>query len=67
MFGEVGWPIPRRRYGHPLHTAATNLQKVPWLVDESGERRKVHSGTLINSQNINDENIQERLKHLGYK
>jgi hypothetical protein len=68
MFGEVGWPIPRRRYGHPYHTAARKLHEVPWLTYHNGPRREVTAGTPGQiGEGIDEEEIQERLEHLGYR
>lgn len=67
MFGELGWPIPMRLYGHPQQMPALNLIKVPWLVINSNTRKQiVAEGPQNTTQSMNHETIAERLRHLGY-
>lgn len=68
MFGEVGWPVSRRRYGHPYYTAAKWLHEVPWLTYRNGLRREVVAETSRHAgADIEDDEIQEWLEHLGYR
>lgn len=67
MFGDRGWPIPKRQYGHPLLTAAIGLQKIPWLVYENGSRPDIVQEEPQVDGEIDDEHIQDRLENLGYK
>lgn len=68
MFGEIGWPVPRRRYGHSLYTAAKALLKVPWLTYQKGKRRNIiNDAPQQMDDEISDQKIEERLKYLGYR
>ncbi|MHC3437911.1 alkaline phosphatase family protein [Natrialbaceae archaeon A-gly3] len=68
MFGEIGWPSPFRIYGHKNRSPAKPLLEVPWLKHTNGERRKVTSEQVSSSEeNLDEEVIENRLKHLGYK
>lgn len=68
MFGEVGWPTPFRAYGHPLRHGAKSLLKVPWLEYTNDERRRTKSQSSdASGERIDDEEIKDRLKQLGYK
>jgi hypothetical protein len=67
MFGEIGWPSPKRHYGHPLYTAAISLHKVPWFVVESEDRREIFSEQPEGEVSVDDEHVEERLEELGYK
>lgn len=68
MFGDIGWPTPFRVYGHRLRTPAKGLLQVPWLEYMSGKRRKTTKESPNQpSKDINDTEIEQRLKHLGYR
>jgi hypothetical protein len=67
MFGEWAWPIPRKAYQHPPIMAKTLLE-VPWLVMVDGTRKTISSESPVQQENLRDEEVVERrLKHLGYK
>jgi hypothetical protein len=68
MFGDVAWPTPFRVYGHRLRTPAKELLEVPWLEYTSGERRKTTKERPESpSESIDDIEIEQRLKYLGYR
>lgn len=52
--------------GHPRSIYVPELRVVPWLIIDSGTRRKIISESPI-EQRIEDELIEERLSKLGYK
>lgn len=66
LIGERGFPIPLKMYGHPTDFPHPNLLKVPW-VEIDGDRRKVSSDSPIESQNMEESVVNDRLDALGYK
>ena len=40
-FGEIAWPFPIRIYGHPSYVHIPALVKVPWLVINKNERKRI--------------------------
>lgn len=52
--------------GHPQSVYVPELRVVPWLVINSGSRRKIISETP-NEQQFDEELIEDRLSKLGYK
>lgn len=52
--------------GHPRSVYVPELREVPWLIIDSGSRRKIISESP-NEQRIEEELIEERLSKLGYK
>lgn len=67
MVNERSFPIPYREWGHPNRTYVEKLVKVPWLVVE-GERREIKEGTPEETDSDSEEEeIKEKLKHLGYE
>jgi hypothetical protein len=68
MFGEIGYPTPFRIYGHELRIPAKDLLEIPWLTVNDSTRRKIIEETVAqSSRSINDSDIDEKLRHLGYK
>jgi hypothetical protein len=65
-FGEFGFPIPLRTYGHPQGLRYKSLIKIPWLVYEGDERKAVKSGSIREDSDTSS-NLEERLSHLGYR
>jgi len=57
----------QKTFGHPhlVHTEA--LCKVPWVIVESEERREVVSELPTQSQRIDDDDVGNQLRALGYK
>lgn len=68
LVGEFLWPFPKRGYGHPVGLAAPQLLKVPWLVIDTGSRRKVRSDPPVESQDARaSDEVHDRLADLGYR
>lgn len=65
LFGERGWPIPIRLYGHPVGCRRPALVTVPWAVRTTGERRAVRVGS-VESETVADSATADRLAALGY-
>lgn len=68
MLGERLGPIPTRRmYGHPLGVYHPCLVKVPWLRVESGSRRDVVEEPPRNAESPDEEDVESKLRALGYR
>jgi hypothetical protein len=52
--------------GHPKSVYLPELREVPWLIIDSGSRRKIINQSP-NEQRVEDRLIEERLSKLGYK
>lgn len=65
--GDWSFPIPLRIYGHPSGFYLDNLVRVPWVVFDSDDRRKVVSTDEKKTNDIDQEVIADRLEDLGYK
>ena len=68
MLGERAGPIPIRYCGHQIGVYNDALLKVPWLVYESGERRKITAERNATARTVDysDRTVSERLRDLGY-
>ncbi|EMA39647.1 hypothetical protein C448_14560 [Halococcus morrhuae DSM 1307] len=67
MVGERAFPLLIREWGHPRGIYTTELIHVPWLVHESGPRRKVRIGKSENqSETVDQDIVADRLEQLGY-
>lgn len=66
LFGEWLWPFPVRGYAHPDGVRHPKLTEVPWAVVEHGERREITVGSTSHHE-ANENEVNERLKNLGYK
>lgn len=64
--GERAWPIPIKVYGHPNGIHIDSLRVVPWYECRSTSRREITVDDGETSSDIG-EDIDERLKSLGYK
>lgn len=60
-FGE--WGI----YGHPKFRHIKPLIEVPWLVTDNSGRKEIRGSTNPETNDLDDELVEERLKDLGYK
>ena len=70
MLGERHFPIPMRDYMHPHGIDNDVLVKIPWLVYDNGERRRIvaeepDSGS--ESRAVDETNLDDRLRQLGYR
>lgn len=67
MVGERSFPIPITEWGHPRGIYTDELVTVPWLVFESGPRRKIWAEEPTSqSADVDDDVVADRLQHLGY-
>lgn len=67
MIGERSFPIPIREWGHPREMYTKELVKVPWLVHQSGERKKILRGYESPEERSDKSNkAVQRLRDLGY-
>lgn len=68
MLGERSSPLPMKEWGHPSHLHTQELVRVPWLINEVGERRSIKSEPVSTDQGSIDESVvADRLEQLGYK
>lgn len=68
MFGEKPYPIIGRLYEHYRHPHTIELCKVPWFIIEADRRRSIHKSDNISSdKRVEDNQIEDQLKALGYK
>lgn len=68
--GERSSPIPIQEYGHPRGLYDEPVVRVPWLVNESGNRRITNSGNgkpESETRSIEETIVEDRLQDLGYK
>jgi hypothetical protein len=66
LFGQRGWPYPRRLYGHPNRVPAFKLRQVPWLVSETDDRRPITAEAPTTEQEFDSGNVKNKLRNLGY-
>ncbi|MFC6864704.1 hypothetical protein ACFQGE_14710 [Halomicroarcula sp. GCM10025817] len=67
MAGERVGPLPFRLYGHPYGIYTPELVKVPWLVFERGERKRVAAGDRSRATESVGDAASRRLEALGYR
>jgi len=65
MLGERERPIPIRSFGHPKGVHVEPLISVPWFVCDYEERKEIVRETPVGNDVVED--VDERLKNLGYK
>lgn len=66
LVGERTRPLPVRGYGHPRGFIASELRTVPWLVVEGTERREIVAEQPIETDDMDDDVLEDRLAALGY-
>jgi hypothetical protein len=67
MVGERAFPFPIREWGHPRGIYTEQLVRVPWLIHDNGPRRDIVAGqSESTAEDVEDETVADRLKHLGY-
>jgi hypothetical protein len=71
MLGERASPVPVKEYGHPEGLYTEELLKVPWLVVDRGNRRRIvegERGTDYDEKSSAevDEKAHQHLRELGY-
>lgn len=68
MLGEAASPIPVTEWGHPPGIHTEELLAVPWLVYESGERRRITADATGSADSKADGRVvADRLRQLGYR
>lgn len=69
MLGEPSFPLPYPEWGHPLGIYTEELVRVPWLVHDSGPRRRITAGEPAGGErdDVEDATVEERLEQLGYR
>lgn len=67
MFGERGYPIPIREWGHPDGLYYPQLVEVPWLVVDGNRRRIVSEPPQDRDLAPDPAVVKDRLEDLGYK
>lgn len=65
LFGERLRPIPTRGYLHEWHLRHESLVTVPWLEIKSDTRPEI-SDDGVRSMDVDQQQVQDRLKSLGY-
>lgn len=66
LFGERGYPIPIKMWGHEPGIHHKKLREVPWLVIESETRRTITSESPVEAELTGKEEVETRLQALGY-
>jgi hypothetical protein len=68
MVGERSSPIPIKEWGHPHGIYTPELVNVPWLVNETDDRRSIsESPPITQESDVTQDVVQKRLESLGYK
>lgn len=67
ILGERSFPLPYTEYGHPRGTYVEELVKVPWIEFDYDQRKEIAPGKETHDSEINESEIEDRLKALGYK
>ncbi|WP_094528074.1 hypothetical protein [Halorubrum sp. Ea8] len=66
LLGKQIAPFDGKRYGHTPGTDVDALRKVPWLVIENGDRRRIKPGPPESKGVVDQTTVRDRLSHLGY-
>ena len=67
MLGDRVAPIPVSYYGHPASVHIPELVKVPWLVHDTGQRRRIYeSDPETDEVGLDNDEIDQKLRDLGY-
>lgn len=67
VVGERAAPFPVREWGHPEGIHIPELVEVPWLEYTNGERRSVTASRPSRTSDVDDGEVRERLRTLGYR
>jgi hypothetical protein len=65
-FGNRGFPIPVQLFGHPQGYRTRSLTCVPWIIFNDSNRKNIKPGDTAESK-IEEDEIENQLKYLGYK
>jgi len=66
LLGERLAPFMKRFYGHPSRFWAPDLLRVPWLEHNNGNRREIVAEVSAQEDAELGDDVEEKLKHLGY-
>jgi hypothetical protein len=67
MVGERASPIPVREWGHPTGIYMKHLVRVPWFIQDTGNRRHIVSEEPSqHTESADAEVVNDRLRQLGY-
>lgn len=66
LIGERIAPLNEKQYGHPWNTDVDGLRKVPWLVVERSNRRRIEPEPPRDKDEIRGSVVEDRLSDLGY-
>jgi hypothetical protein len=67
LIGDRGTPIPTRGYGHPPGIFSKPLLEVPWHTLPGNERKKIQVDAPVETERLDDGDLDRRLTALGYK
>lgn len=67
MLGDRYECIPTRDFGHHGGVYTEALVKVPWHVSDNGPRKEITSETPIDQKHVDEAEVNERLRELGYR
>lgn len=67
MLGDRHDYIPVRDYGHHKGIFNDATVKIPWLINETNDRKRIVSDPPVGNSSINMESVDEQLRNLGYK
>jgi hypothetical protein len=69
VLGELAWPYPVPIYGHPIGVHAISLIKVPWLVVNKSQRKRITAASKdqTTGDEVDTDTVSERLADLGYR
>jgi hypothetical protein len=67
ILGDPQSPVPVGYYGHPAKLHVPELVEVPWLVHESGPRRRITEEAPARDEvDLDAAELDEKLRELGY-
>jgi hypothetical protein len=68
MFGERPQWLLGRRFGHPPGPRTEALSKVPWfVVGTDSSQRTIESDPPVDTDSLDNQQVQDQLEALGYK
>ncbi|WP_226480941.1 hypothetical protein [Natrinema amylolyticum] len=67
LLGERLFPFTSRKYGHFEYLANESLRRVPWHVVDADDRRRIVEEAPVESVRMDEEEVTEKLRVLGYR
>lgn len=67
LLGERLLPFTNKKYGHFEYLAADELRRVPWHIVDGDDRRRIVEDAPIESARMDEEEVTEKLRVLGYR